>query len=121
MLFISFLRLAFLLFVGVVTFRAFGQQAEGFGRLSRASLCRVAILAQLLWFASELLLGSALVTFYPIVKGEHSGWGRNWFLASPEHRDFLCCCEALPARWWQGNVPSVRPTLLLFPLARLPR
>lgn len=49
--------------------QAFGARTQSFLGIPRAALYRVALYLQLLWFTSELLLGSAVLTFLPLLQG----------------------------------------------------
>ena len=102
-LLLSLVRFAFLLLVGVLTYKAFGhQQADGLSRLSRTALCQAAIFAQLLWFTSELVLGSALLAFLPLVQG---GQWEEWWLHILLQPVSLWCaqCCTVPSRPCAGG------------------
>ena len=50
--------------------QAFGTRVHSFLGLARPALYRVALYLQLLWFTSELLLGSALLVCFPLLEGK---------------------------------------------------
>eukprot|EP00887_Chlorella_sp_A99_P008163 scaffold12.g8163.t1 len=69
LLVLSLARFTFLFLVGVLTLRAFAPHSDTPG--AWPALCKAAVFAQLLWFSSELVLGSALLAFLPLVRGPH--------------------------------------------------
>jgi hypothetical protein len=50
--------------------QAFGTRTPCFLGIPRPALYRVAVYLQILWFTSELLLGSALLVFLPLLYSE---------------------------------------------------
>lgn len=75
LLLLCLLRLAVLVGVGALSYRAFSRRraeastTPGGGATPRTNLVQAVLCLQLAWLASELLLGSGLLLFYPNIVG----------------------------------------------------